>query len=404
MGFDFNLLDLEINIPSTDIKDYTILVSGKPKIGKSTLVKKIKGSFAIDLDRGTKSLVMRRHQFNSWEEILDASKQLVQAKKYLRKAEEAKENSEEQVEIKIGKKKITLPVDEAIKKLSVVKVVSIDTVNQALTYIKEYLVRQENTKRIEKNKETISTFNEVGWDKNDQVQQEMMKVVNDLRDNGYGVILVSHVKDKKNNKGTEQEYIEIVPDLQDVERNWLIGAADIYLQIDEENETIEKAKFKGDKLISPAIVKNKRYIYLRGNETREAGIRFKYVPERIEFEEDSGFANLEEVFEIAVHKEIEEGMKEFDLDENQVDKLKQQQIEVKEQTIEESIKDFSEQEKKEEIPEIIKEIKNKIKSLKVTVPVPKISEAWISLEIKDPTKVTDIEEAKKVLKNLNNIE
>jgi hypothetical protein len=347
---------------------------------------------------------MRRHQFNSWEEILDVVKQLVQAKKYLKKAEDAKNNEEKEVEVKIGKKKIILPVDEAIKKLGIVKIVSLDTINQAIQYVKEYLINQENIKRLEKNKDPISTFNEVGWGRDESVQREIMKVINDLRDSGYGVIYISHIKDKKNNKGTEQEYIEIVPDLQDVERNWIIGAADIYLQIDEESITVKKAKFDGEKLIEPAEIKKQRYIYLRGNEKREAGLRFKYVPEKIEFDEEDGFNYLEEVFKEAVHKEIEESMNDFDLDEEKVTRLKLQQKETKETKEKEIINEHEQKEEIQKIENILETIKDisfelKRKGVKPSV----INNSWTSVGHKDPTKVKDIETAQKILDNLNNI-
>jgi len=404
MGFEFNILDVDINIPSDDIRDYTLFISGHPGCGKTTLVKQIPGSFTIDLDRGAKSHAMMKQQAGNWLEVKEIVKQLVQAKKMNEKAKKAKNNGEKEVEIKVGKRKVILPVDIAIEQTGKIKFVSIDTINQGKQYAKDFILDKKNQEYLEEGKDKqLDSFNAIGWGKDDQLERELMSVINDLRDNGYGVAEVSHIKDKKYNRDTEDEFIKVVPDLQDNERNYLVGAADIEIQIDVEDVIVEKAEKKNGKIVKPAVTEQKTWMYLRANTERAAKSRFTYLPERIEY----NYENLVIAVKEAVQKEIEYGKSIYGLTDEKVNELVNKQDEKKvkqtEEMLEENKKEQEKEQEKESINKIIKEIKNKIKALKETVGVPKISEAWISLKIKDPTKVTDIEIAKKVLDNLNKI-
>lgn len=359
MSFDFNILDVDINIPSEDIRDYTLFISGHPGCGKTTLIKQIPGSFTIDLDRGTKSHAMMSQQAHNWQEVLEIKKQLVQASKMLKKAKRAKENGEKEVEIKVGKKKITLPVDKAIEVTGKIKFVSIDVINQAKQYAKDYLIEQKNIEYLNEGKsKQISTFNELGWDKDFSLEKELMGLINDLRDNGYGVAEISHIKDKKYNRDTEDEYTKVIPDLQDNERNYLVGAADIEIQIDVEDIIVEKAEKKDGKVIKPAVTEQKTWMYLRANSERAAKSRFAYLPERIEY----GYDNLVAAVKEAVQKEIEYGKNVYNLNDEKVEELKNKQEQEKQHKEEEVVEETIQEEQKEEIKESLETIIENIKT------------------------------------------
>ena len=392
---DFNILDAEINIPSKDPRDYTVFISGKPGCGKTSLVKQMPKSFTIDLDRGTKTHAMKAQVAKDWYEVIEIRDQLVQMAKMKKKATKAKENGDNEVDIKVAKKKLTLPVDKAIEVTSKIEFVSIDTVNQAKQFAKDYMINKYNEKRISESKNEITNFNEIGWGKDDELESMLMDLINSLIDAGYGVAEVSHIKDKKINKDTEDERIQVVPDLLDSERNYLVGAADIEIQIVIEDKTIEKAKKNEDKkLLKSAVVEQETWMYLRANADKEAKSRFAFLPEKIPY----GYDNLVKAIEEAVDKEIEYGKNIYNLNDNDVEELIQKQDQQKEDKNDEDINII----KLEDLIEIIKTKYNSLDKMVDDDGNKKYLRKDLN-SIIGKVNYKTIEEAEQVLQNLNKV-
>lgn len=252
----------------------------------------------------------------------------------------------------------------------------------------------------------IDTFNKIpygsGWE---LLIKEFTGEINKLKRAGYGVVLISHTKNKQFEKDTESAHSKTVPDLSDKERNMINAMADFMLLGEFEIEIIEPAELDGDgKVVKNAVVETKRVLYLRTNEQAEAGFRWEDCPEKIPMD----FELFQKVFKKALLKEIEKGKEKYNLDDSKINKIREDldklEKEQRERTIkQEQEKEQREQEEKEK--EILKETIKKILLLsKELLDNKKCTKEEIVEVLKgNPTKIKDISEAESILDNLKKL-
>jgi hypothetical protein len=353
-----DLMSLEVNIPSRDFGTYCTSLSAPPKYGKSEFCTKFDKPLIFDFEEGTKGKVVYRVQVTTWQEVKKYVKQLTKEPKLKEKY----------------------------------KTICFDTTNYALEACKQYVMAEYQANNPEK---LIDTFNKIPYGgAHELLSKEFKATINSLKKAGYGIVLVSHVKDKTFDKDSEQEHTKTVPDLSDRERNLISAMADFLLLGEFELETLSSAEFDGKgKVIKEAIVKTNRVLYLRTNEEAEAGFRWEDVPERIPFDYDT----LQEVFIKAVDNEIKTGKKKFGLSDEKAEEIRER---LDEQKIQEEQEAFEYQDIEELKSEIIALIRSKKDE---GVKVSEIKNCLDGLSVKEVNSLADIDRIKTILDNLNSL-
>ena len=115
---------------------------------------------------------------------------------------------------------------------------------------------------------------------------------------GYGIVLISHATDKTFKDVNGNEYNKIVPTLDKRANNIVARMTDI---------------IGYSRAVTEADGQNKTYLFIRGTERFEAGSRFKYTPDFIEF----NYKNLVNCIGDAIEKQAEEDGEELFTDERE---------------------------------------------------------------------------------------
>ena len=115
---------------------------------------------------------------------------------------------------------------------------------------------------------------------------------------GYGIVLISHATDKVFKDESGNEYNKIVPTLDKRANNIVARMADI---------------IGYSRAVTSDDGSNKTILFMRGTQRYEAGSRFKYTPDFIEFT----YKNLVDAIAEAIDKQAEEDGTELFTDERE---------------------------------------------------------------------------------------
>lgn len=286
-----DLKKIKPNIPQVALESYSYLFAGTPKSGKTTLFANLIEKYYGDInngillatEKGYQALRVNAVDINDWSDFEEAIEQLVEEKD-------------------------ELPF----------KIVGIDTCDNLWSYSQTETIKEWNLANPSKRTKDIAGVgakgkSDQGFGIGYQIAKEKIKTnVDKLMKAGYGVIFITHSKDKEIEEKSGLKYDQLVVSLPQSAREVFVNLADFICFI-----TIEKEKIDNQ-------LETKRYIYFRTDGYVEAGSRFKNVPEKIEYDVD-GFIN---VFKNAVASEFDDSV---DLKE-----IEEQQKEEKERQIEES--------------------------------------------------------------------
>lgn len=243
-----SLLDLQPHKVSRDLRGYSVLFYGEPKSGKTTIASKFPRALLFAFEKGYSALPgVFAQPINNWSEFLKFLREL--------KQEEVKEKFE---------------------------TIVIDTADIAYDYCEQYICNIEGVDSINK-----VPFGQ-GFTKAGKEFDAKLRQIVQL---GYGLVIISHAQDKtfQNEDGTE--YNRIVPTLGNKPRIICTRMCDIIgysRQIDTETGL-------------------KTFLFMRGTPRFEAGSRFKYTPDRIEFT----YQNLVDAIADAIDKQAEEDGSEY---------------------------------------------------------------------------------------------
>jgi hypothetical protein len=303
-----DLKNLEPNKPRVDISDYTFLIYGKAKSGKTTLFFEITKEFyngdlskglLIGLEKGYKALngIFAVNPSN-WTEFESLCNQLIEDRN-------------------------ELPY----------RLLGIDTLDILYSYACDFVIRRE---RIARKDAKIKTIADIPWGAGYSMVGELIdKIIHKLINAGYGLFLISHNTEKKFASRDGKEYDQTTISLPTRARNSFINMSDFIIFVD-----IEKSK-DGNKLV------DNRYIYFRSDGDIEAGSRFENVPDRIEYDAK----NFLEIFRVAVESNFE----------NKQDMIMAEKEQAEEK--EKHVQDFISSAKELDVEEMIAEIGSNIKSL-----------------------------------------
>jgi hypothetical protein len=176
------------------------------------------------------------------------------------------------------------------------------------------------------------------------VKKKVRTAIDKLQKAGYGIMAITHSKEKKVEEKNGATYDQLQLSLSASAGEIFINAADFIVFL-----TIEREQSGKD-------VDVKRYMYFRADDFVTAGSRFKNVPDKVEYSPEAFL----EVFENAVKSEFENG--------ENIEKIKAQQLKEKEEKAQEFIqKELNSASADELIAQLSAKVKGLTKETKLKV-------------------------------------
>ena len=250
---DIDLLNLQPHKVSRDLRGYSVFFYGEPKSGKTTIASKFPNALLFAFEKGYNALAgVMAQPINSWAEFLKAWKQL--------KDEKVKERFE---------------------------TIIIDTTDIAYDYCSKFICSNNG----------VDTIGDIPYGKGyTLVAAEFDEKLRAIVQMGYGIVLISHAIDKSFKDENGMEYNKIVPTLDKRANNIVARMTDI---------------IGYSRAVTDQEGNNKTILFMRGTQRFEAGSRFKYTPDYIEFTYD----NLVNAIADAIDAQAKEDGKELFTDE-----------------------------------------------------------------------------------------
>lgn len=237
------LLDIKPHEVSRDLRGYSVLFYGTPKSGKTTTASKFPGSLLLAFEKGYNALPgVYAQPINSWGEFKKLFSEL--------KTPEVQEKFQ---------------------------TIIIDTCDIAYNYCEKYIC----------NREGVDTIGDLPYGKGyAMVGTEFDEAIRRILQLNYGLVLISHSKEKtlKDTKG--EEYTQIIPTLDNRGRLICERTCDIIGY----SCTVDTEEGK------------KTRLFMRETPRYMAGSRFKYTPDYIDF----SYENLVNAIAAAIDKQAEE--------------------------------------------------------------------------------------------------
>ena len=222
------MLPTKKSVPITDFSQYSILLYGVPKIGKSTFCSNSEKALFIATEPGLNTLSVYKIDTLGWQEFLDACALIAEGKHDY-------------------------------------KTIIIDTVDNLYTFCEEYICKKYG----------VDTPNDgvLGFGKGSAlILNEFRRVLNKLASMPYGLIMTSHAYDKDVDDRTGK-YTKTVPTIPDAKKNspyrFITGFVDMILFCSQ-----EKAKVDGE-------LKTVRVINTKPSMSFDAGDRSGKLPAKL---------------------------------------------------------------------------------------------------------------------------
>ena len=242
---EISLLDLQPHQVSRDLKGYSVLIYGSPKTGKTTVASQFPGALLCAFEKGYNALPgIYAQPINSWNDFKKVINQLKNP--------------------------------EVAAKFSTIVV---DTGDIAYDYCVKFICSREST--ADKSYESLSDIpNGKGYA---MAQTEYDEQFRKILQMNYGLVIISHDKDKTFKDESGKEYNQIIPTMDARAAQVCERTCDIigYVRsVDTENGQQTR-------------------LFLRGTPRYVAGSRFKYTPDSIPF----SYQDLVDAIGGAVEKE-----------------------------------------------------------------------------------------------------
>ena len=253
---DINIFNIQPHQVSRNLRGYSIFFYGQPKSGKTTTASKFEKNLLLAFEKGYNAIPgVMAQPINNWAEF----------RKVLRQLKDPKAKD-------------------------MFYTITIDTCDIAYDYCTKYIC--DNALRPDGGY-GVDSISDIPFGKGySLVSKEFDECLRSIVMMDYGLILISHATDKVFKDEAGNEYNKIVPTLDKRANNIVARMADIigYSRIvtDKEGNNLTK-------------------LFMRGTPRYEAGSRFKYTPNYIDFSYD----NLVSAISDAIDKQAQEDGKEF---------------------------------------------------------------------------------------------
>jgi len=239
-----DLMNVEEHIPSTNLKGYSVMIYGEKKVGKTYNASQFPKPLLLAFEKGYSALFgVKPVPINKWTEAKEVLRQL-------------------------SKDKVKGQYETII----------VDTADIAVEYVKEYIC----------NREQVGKIGDIGYGQGyGMYEEEFDKFIREIPKMGYGLVIISHDKDKIFTDESGHEYNKITTTLDKRAHKVVTRAVDIYAYA---------------RMVTNSEGAESRKLFLRGTERFEAGSRFKNIKPFVDFSHDS----LAEAVKEAVLSEAEE--------------------------------------------------------------------------------------------------
>ena len=286
---DIDLLGLQPHKVSRDLRGYSVFFYGEPKSGKTTIASKFPNALLLAFEKGYNALAgVMAQPINSWAEFIKVMKQLKD--------------------------------DKVKEKFSTI---IIDTADIAYEYCEKYVCANNG----------VDTVGDIPYGKGySLVEKEFDEKLRGIVQLGYGIVLISHATDKVFTDEAGKEYNKIVSTLDKRGNRIVARMADI---------------IGYSRSVTNAEGNDKTLLFMRGTQRFEAGSRFKYTPDYIEFT----YENLVNAIVDAIDKQAKEDGEELFTNErenNYIDTSSTLDFDKLMEEFQSMIKKFSESDKMED--------------------------------------------------------
>jgi hypothetical protein len=345
------------NVPKVELSQYNIIISGRPKSGKTTLFADLvtehygdaNKALLLAFEPGYKALDVNAIDIENWTHFEEVADNLVDEKEELS-----------------------------------FKFLGIDTADVLYFMAEEQVILEWNIKNPNKRTNDIGGVGAKG--NSDQgfgvgyshIKSKIRKVMDKLQKAGYGVMILTHDKDKTVEQRDGNKFDQLNLSLPTAAREIFVNSADFIVFI-----TVDKIKTKTG-------VEQKRLMHFRSDGYVEAGSRFPNVPDSVEY----GAKEFLDVFRVAIESELK-GKGDI----KKIAKQQEEESERKSKTYRETVKNNSTN--SSELGESVDDVKSTIAG--IITDMGKENKKALASRFKeefgdmDYRKLTDTEKANKAL-------
>ena len=248
---DIDIFSIQPHQVSRDLRGYSVFFYGGWKTGKTTIASKFPNALLLAFEKGYNALAgVRPQPINSWAEFKKVLRQLKDAR--------AKEMFE---------------------------TIIVDTADIAYDYCTKYIC--DNAQRSDGGY-GVDSISDIPFGKGyGMVEKEFDTALRSIVQMDYGLVIISHETDKTFTDEAGNQYNKIVPTLDKRANNICARMCDI---VGYSRAVTDKDGNLNTKL------------FMRGTPRYEAGSRFKYTPDFIDF----SYENLVNAIATAIDKQAEE--------------------------------------------------------------------------------------------------
>ena len=248
---DIDIFSIQPHQVSRDLRGYSVFFYGGWKTGKTTIASKFPNALLLAFEKGYNALAgVRPQPINSWAEFKKVLRQLKDAR--------AKEMFE---------------------------TIIVDTADIAYDYCTKYIC--DNAQRPDGGY-GVDSISDIPFGKGyGMVEKEFDTALRSIVQMDYGLVIISHETDKTFTDEAGNQYNKIVPTLDKRANNICARMCDIV--------GYSRAVTDKDGNLSTKL-------FMRGTPRYEAGSRFKYTPDFIDF----SYENLVNAIATAIDKQAEE--------------------------------------------------------------------------------------------------
>lgn len=248
---DIDIFSIQPHQVSRDLRGYSVFFYGGWKTGKTTIASKFPNALLLAFEKGYNALAgIRPQPINSWAEF----------KKVLRQLKDARAKE-------------------------MFQTIIIDTADIAYDYCTKYIC--DNAQRSDGGY-GVDSISDIPFGKGyGMVEKEFDTALRSIVQMDYGLVIISHETDKTFTDEAGNQYNKIVPTLDKRANNICARMCDIV--------GYSRAVTDKDGNLSTKL-------FMRGTPRYEAGSRFKYTPDFIDF----SYENLVNAIATAIDKQAEE--------------------------------------------------------------------------------------------------
>lgn len=217
---DFTI-STELSSPKGKLQDYSIMIYGEKKIGKTSMISHANGAYFCMFEPGGKALSIMQDQYRTWDKFKKAIPQILASKK--------------------------------------IQNVVIDTADFAYKRCLQYTC----------NKLGIEHPQDLGYGKGwDAIKQELDSCFSQLLHSDKGIWFISHYTDRKITRADGTEYNRTSQTAPTTIREYLDGIVDMFFFYDYENSK-RTLYVDGDDYISAGSRCENRFFYTNGEKIKK---------------------------------------------------------------------------------------------------------------------------------------